>query len=100
MIKVMDSYVIDTDGKQYIGGKLATRKVKKDNAEVYEEYIKDPFYYNTFAGCVKAIAARVRMEAISKTDGNLNDAIKAIQAADEHLMKNLRVFDEIEVTKR
>lgn len=97
MIKVIDKWVIETDGKQYIGGKLATRKLKDGTSE---EYINAPFYHTTFVGCVKAIAARVRMEAISKTDGNLNDAIKAIQAADERLMKHLRVFDEIEVTKR
>ena len=97
MIKVIDRWVIDTDGKQYIGGKLATRTLKDGTTE---EYIQAPFYHITFAGCLKAISARLRMEAIKDTTGDLAAATKAIQAADKRLLKALGAFDEIEVVKR
>lgn len=96
MIKVIDKWVIDTDGKQYVGGKLAKR-VNNTTGET-EEYIQQPFYHTTFAGCIKAISARLRMEAIKNIDGDLEAATKAIQAADNRLLKAMGVYDEIEVS--
>ena len=101
MIRVIDKWVIDTDGKCYVGGKLETRTIKdKDDNPVTEEYIKQPFYHTTFLGCVKAISARMRMEAIKRTDGDLEAAIQAIQRADKRLTKALGVFEEIEVVNK
>ena len=93
MIRVIDRWVIDTDGKSYVGGKLATRTVKGKT----EEYIQQPFYYTTFSGCVKAISARLRMEAIKRTDGDLEAAVQAIHKADKRLLDALAVLDK-EVT--
>lgn len=97
MIRVIDRWVIDTDGKQYVGGKLARRTLKDGTTE---EYIQTPFYHTTFAGCLKAISARLRMETIKDTNGDLAAATKAIQAADKRLLKALGAFDEIEVVQR
>lgn len=97
MIKVIDKWVIDTDGKQYIGGKLAVRTLKDGTTE---EYIQSPFYYSNIVGCIKAVSERLRMEAIKRTNGDLESAILAIQAADKRLIKALGAVDEIEVRKR
>lgn len=90
MIRVIDRWVIDTDGKSYVGGKLATRTVNGAT----EEYIQQPFYYTTFAGCVKAISARLRMEAIKRTDGDLEAAVQAIHKADQRLLDALSALDK------
>ena len=97
MIRVVDRWVIDSDGKTYTGGKLATRTLKDGTTE---EYIKDPFYHSTFAGCVQAISRRMRAEAIKNTDGDMEAAIAAIQAADKRLLKAVGKFDEIEVVQK
>ena len=97
MIKVLDKWVIDADGKQFVAGKLASR-VNKDGQT--EEYIKDPMYHTTFAGCVQAISKRMRLEAIRNTDGDMEAAIEAIKKADARLMKAIGKFDDIEVVQK
>ena len=94
MIRVMDKWVIDSDGKTFTGGKLATRTLK-DGAK--EEYIKDAFYYSTLAGCVQAISRRMRAEAIKNTDGGIEAALAAVQAADKRLIKAIEKFEGIRV---
>lgn len=97
MIHVIDKWVIDSDGKTYTGGKLATRTLKDGTKE---EYIKDAFYYSTLAGCIHAISRRMRAEAIKNMDGNLEAAIEAVQAADKRLMDTISVFDGIETVQK
>lgn len=97
MVRVVDRWVIDSDGKNYTGGKLATRTLKDGTTE---EYIKDPFYYTTFAGCVRAISRRMRAEAIKNMDGDMEAAIKAIQAADKRLLKAIGAFNDVEVVQK
>lgn len=96
MIKVLDKWVIDSDGKQFVAGKLASR-VKDGQTE---EYIRDPMYHTTFAGCVQAISKRMRLEAIKNADGDMEAAIAAIRAADNRLMKAIGKFDDIEVVQK
>lgn len=98
MIHVIDKYVIDTDGRQYVVGKLASRTLKDGTTE---EYIKDPCYYRSIAVCLEAISSRLRMAAIKRTDGDLEAAYKAIQGADNRLIKVISTaFDGIEVIQR
>lgn len=97
MIHVMNKFVIDTDGRQYIVGKLASRKTKEGATE---EYIKDATYFTSISRAVEDVCRRVRMEAIARTDGDLEAACKAIHAADTRLIKALGVFAEIEVKPR
>ena len=97
MIKVIDKWVIDTDGKQYICGKLASRVTKEG---ITEEYIKDPCYYTNLAGCVRGISRRLRMEAIKNTDGDADALLAAVRGADTRLMKALGVFDDLEVVQK
>lgn len=97
MIKVLDKWVIDSDGRQFVCGKLASR-ITKEGAS--EEYIKDAMYHTSFAGCLRAISRRMRLETISRTDGDMEAAIAAIQAADKRLMKAIGKFDDIEVVQK
>lgn len=97
MVKVLDKWVIDSDGKQFVAGKLASRPTKDGTTE---EYIRDPMYHTSFAGCVQAISKRMRLEAIKSTDGDMEAAIAAIQAADKRLMKAIGKFDDIEVVQK
>lgn len=96
MIKVLDKWVVDSDGKQYVAGKLASR-VKDDQPE---EYIKDPMYTASFASALAAIGRRMRMEAIKGTDGDIEDAIAAIRKADERLMKAVGKLDDVEIVEK
>ena len=97
MIHVIDKWVIDSDGKTYTGGELATRTLKDGTKE---EYIKDAFYYRTLTGCIRAISRRMRAEAIKNMDGNLESALAAVQAADKRLMDAIGVFDGIEIVQK
>ena len=97
MIHVIDKWVIDSDGKTYTGGKLATRTLKDGTKE---EYIKDAFYHSTLAGCIQAISRRMRAEAIKNMDGNIEAAIEAVQAAYKRLMDAIGVFDGIEIVQK
>lgn len=96
MIKVIDKYVIDSDGRQFVAGKLASR-VKEGQTE---EYIKDPMYYPSFALCLHGINRRMRLEAIKNTDGDIEAAIEAIKKADDRLMKVIAKYDDIEVVQK
>lgn len=100
MIKVVDKWVIDSDGRQFIGGKLATRKVKDGDTYRTEQYIQNPFFYSSFAGCVSATAKRLRLEAIQNTDGDMEAAIKAIQAADNKIIKAIGAFDDLVIADK
>lgn len=97
MIHVIDNWVIDSDGKTYTGGKLATRTLKGGTKE---EYIKDAFYHSTLAGCIQAISRRMRAEAIKDMDGDLESALAAVQAADKRLVDAIGVFDGIEIVQK
>lgn len=97
MIKVLDKYVIDSDGKQFVAGKLASRVNKEGQTE---EYIKDPMYYPSFALCLHGINRRMRLEAIRNADGDIDAAIEAIKKADERLMKVIAKYDDIEVVQK
>lgn len=97
MIHVVGKWVIDSDGKIYTGGKLATRTLKDGTKE---EYIKDAFYYSTLAGCVQAISRRMRAEAIKNMDGSMEAALEAVRAADKRLMDAIGAFDEIEFVQK
>lgn len=104
MIHVIDKWVIDSDGKTYTGGKLATRTLKDGTKE---EYIKDAFYHSTLAGCMQAISRRMRADTIKNMDGNIEAAIEAVQAAieavqaaDKRLMDAVGVFDGIEIVQK
>lgn len=97
MIKVLDKYVIDSDGRQFVAGKLASRVNNKGETE---EYIKDPMYFPSFAMCLHGINRRMRLEAIKNADGDMEAAIAAIKAADERLMKVIAKYDDIEVVQK
>lgn len=97
MIHVIDKWVIDSDGKTYTGGKLATRTLKDGTKE---EYIKDAFYHSTLAGCMHAISRRMRADTIKNMDGNIEAALEAVQAADKRLMDAIGVFDGIEIVQK
>lgn len=97
MIHVIDKWVIDSDGKTYTGGKLATRTLKDGTKE---EYIKDAFYHSTLAGCMQAISRRMRADTIKNMDGNIEAALEAVQAADKRLMDAIGVFDGIEIVQK
>ena len=97
MIRVVDKWVIDSDGKFFTGGKLATRTLKDGTKE---EYIKDAFYHSTLAGCIQAISRRMRAEAIKNMDGNMEAALAAVQAADKRLLDAIGMFDEIEIVQK
>ena len=97
MIHVIDKWVIDSDGKTYTGGKLATRTLKDGTKE---EYIKDAFYHSTLAGCMQAISRRMRADTIKNMDGNIEAAIEAVQAADKRLMDAVGVLDGIEIVQK
>ena len=90
MIYVIDNWVIDSDGKTYTGGKLATRTL--DDGTKYA-YIKDAFYCKTLTGCLRAISMRMRAEAIKNMDGDMVGALEALQATDKRLMDAIGVFD-------
>ena len=54
MIHVIDDYVIDSDGTQYIMGKIGTSISKKDGSEV--KYIKNPAYYGTITSALLGVS--------------------------------------------
>lgn len=58
MIHVIDDYVIDCDGSQYIMGKIGTSISKKDGSEV--KYIKNPSYYGTITSDLLGVSRRRR----------------------------------------
>lgn len=74
--------VIDSDGRQYVGGKLALRTLKDGTTE---QYIQSPFYCTMFTGCVKTIGERVRMQTVknTNTEGDLKAAVETIQTTDK-----------------
>lgn len=97
MIRVIDQWVIDTDGRQYVGGKLAYKTDSKGNTT---EYIQQPFYYPTLSGCLRAISARLRIESIKDTEGDLQAALAALKAADTRLIEAISVFDELIIKEK
>ena len=98
MIHVIDDYVIDSDGTQYIMGKIGTSISKKDGSEV--KYIKNPSYYGTITSALLGISRRRRAEAVKDTNGDLKDLYEAIRACDTQMIKAVSKFDELKVEKR
>lgn len=97
MIHVIDDYVIDSDGTQYIMGKIGTSISKKDGSKV--KYIKNPSYYGTITSALLGISRRRRAEAVKDTNGDLNDLYKAIRACDMQMIKAVSKFDNIKVVE-
>lgn len=95
MIHVIDDYVIDCDGSQYIMGKIGTSISKKDGSEV--KYIKNPSYYGTITSALIGISRRLRAEAVKYTNGDLNDLYEAIRACDTQMLKAIGKFSELKV---
>ena len=96
MIHVIDDYVIDSDGTQYLMGKLGESISKKDGTKCV--YIKNPSYFGTISSALLAISRRLRAEAVKCTTGSLEDAYEAIRRADERLINAVSKFDDIKVT--
>lgn len=97
MIHVIDDWVIDSDGKQYVCGRLAK---SKDKSGEMKDCIRDPFYYSTVSGCLQALSRRLRLEAIKNTDGGLDALLGAVRGCDTRLIDALSVFQEVEVVQR
>lgn len=97
MIHVIDDYVIDSDGTQYMMGKLGESISKKDGTKCV--YIKNPSYYGTISSALLAISRRLRADAVKDTTGTLNDAYEAIRRADERLIKAVEKFGDIKIVK-
>lgn len=97
MIHVIDDYVIDIDGSQYIMGKIGTSISKKDGSEV--KYIKNPVYYGTITSALMGVSRRRRAEAVKDTNGDLNDLYEAIRACDTQMLKAISKFGEVKVVE-
>ncbi len=91
MIHVIDDFVIDSDGTQYLMGKLAKRINKKTGVD--EEFIRTPSYYSSFSQAILGVSRRMRIEAIKDADGTLADALAVIRAADARLEEAVKVYD-------
>ena len=82
MIRI-DKYGIETTEKCFTVGKIATRIVdKQTGAQV--EYLAQPAYYSSLAGCLRAIRRRMRMDALASFDGDLASALEVLRQMDEH----------------
>ena len=97
MIHVIDDYVIDSDGTQYIMGKIGTSISKKDGSEV--KYIKNPAYYGTITSTLLGVSRRRRAEAVKDTNGDLNVHYEAIRACDTQMLKVIGKFSEVKVVE-
>lgn len=97
MIHVIDEYVIDCDGSQYIMGKIGTSISKKDGSEV--KYIKNPSYYGTITSALLGVSRRRRAEAVKDTNVDLNDLYEAIRACDTQMLKAIGKFSELKVVE-
>ncbi|MDD6936032.1 MAG: hypothetical protein SPG80_07100 [Candidatus Ventricola sp.] len=96
MIQVIDDFVIDSDGTQYVMGRLGKRLNKNKGA--IEEFIRDPSYYATFSQAILGVSRRMRAEAIKNTNGELSLALAALKQADMRLIEALKAYDGITVT--
>lgn len=95
MVKALGGYYIETDGKCYYFGKLRKHTDKK-TGEV--RTVIDPIgYYSDFAGVLKGLAKKMRMDAIEKLDGSLEDALEAIRKSDAKILKYANNCADIEV---
>lgn len=95
MVKALGGYYIETDGKCYYFGKLVKTKDKK-TGEVTTK-ISAIGYYSDFAGVLKGLAKKMRMDAIEKLDGSLEDALEAIRKSDAKILKYANNCADIEV---
>lgn len=94
MIRVIDSWVIDVDAKQYVVGKLSMKKNKDGKLE---EYITNPSYYSDLPKALTAISKRLRAEALFDADGDLTVAMKAIKEADARMLQAVSAYKDVEV---
>ena len=97
MIQVTDDFVIDSDGTQYVMGRLGKRLNK--NKGMIEEFIRDPSYYATFSQAILGVSRRMRAEAIKNTNGKLSLALAALKQADIRLIEALKTYDGITVSR-
>lgn len=95
MIRVIDDFVIDSDGTQFICGKLGHAVSKKDKTPY--DYVKNPSYYTNFSGALRGISRRLRLEAIKDTNGDMKAACEAIKRCDERMIEAISQFDEPKV---
>lgn len=98
MVHVINDFYIDSDGTQYIMGKLGKTINKKTGEECF--YIKSPSYYTSFASALMGISRQMRREAIKGTEGVIKDACEAIKESDEALIRAISVFDDIVIKSK
>jgi len=91
MIHVIDDYVIECDGVQYIVGKLG--KVKRKGESVV--LLRAPTYYSSLAGALTAISKRLRMDKLKHFEGSFAEAYAAMKQADERMIAAISKFDEV-----
>ena len=97
MIQVIDDFVIDSDGTQYVMGRLGKRLNKNKGA--IEEFIRDPSYYATFSQAILGVSRRMRAEAIKNTNGELSLALATLKQADMRLIESLKTYDGVTVRR-
>ena len=81
MIHVIDCYYVDPAGLDYTVLRKKTGNRKGEEKEVYEP----TGYYNSLKAAVKAVGKLCRKDLLSKQDYELDEAIKALQTADDVL---------------
>lgn len=95
MVKAPGGYYIETDGKCYYFGKLKKYTDKKTGEAKTN---LDPIgYYSDFAGVLSGLAKKMRMDAIEKLDGSLEDALEAIRKSDAKILRYANNCADIEV---
>lgn len=81
MIHVIENYYVDVDENCYI---VCVKKRTQRNGEEADVF-KNLHYFNNFKSAVKDIAKLYRRDKLSEKDMTLEDAIKALQTADNVL---------------
>ena len=87
MIDVIGGYAIEVQDRGYAIGKKRISTNKKTGEKTIT--LANVGYYMHFKDCLKAIRDRLRHDAIDSFDGDLETAIKALNAADERFNKRL-----------
>lgn len=80
MIKV-EGFGITADTHGYTVGKPCVYTDKKTGAE--SEILTSPKYFGNMKSCLRYIRKQMQYEAVKNTDGGIDEAIQAINSADE-----------------